>query len=50
MEHVENLTYYGLIVLLIIAIALNLLRWWTEDKDRRDEQPDEHEDTGACRN
>ena len=40
----DQLTYWGLIVFLLIAIALNVLRWYTEDKDRRDQEPDEHED------
>lgn len=40
----DQLTYWGLIVFLLIAIALNVARWCTEDKDRRDNEPDEHED------
>ena len=45
----ESLTYYGLIALLALVIALQLLREWCEHKDR---QPDDdpHEETDQCRN
>lgn len=46
----EALTYYALIALLILAVALQLLRAWCEHKDHQWRDEDEHEETDQCRN
>ena len=46
----ESLTYYGLIALLILAIALQLLRAWCEQRDAQGGEDDPHESTDDCRN
>lgn len=40
----EALTHYGMIAFLVLAIVLDLMREWTKYKDRKANEPDEHED------